>query len=267
MGSIPGLEEKIVEQYALEFKAREFFESAIDTFSQTIKKKKYLEALNQYRLVEVGLAAKGMKSWTALASLFFCGYEEDAAIVLRSLVDVVVEMKFISLDPKERAARFVDFSQIHRMRWLKQGKKHNIIESDERFRKIEADILRDAAPVFERRPKWKEKLPDKWTPENVAQKCEEIGEPMLYLSFMTGSMHMHPNVTTVDDYFVRGRRVRIKAEASVPKDSRAFIEGCLLIYRLLDHLDTVLNLRLASLGQSASEMIQTLAQGGGKVKS
>ncbi len=254
------LKEQIVKRFGLEVEARQFFESAISTFSEALDKR-HLEALTKYRMVEIGLALKGMKSWTALAALFFDGYEQDAAIVLRSLVDVVVDMKFISLDSEERASRFADFSQVHRMRWLRQGKKHNIVESDERYRKLEADILTDAAPVLKRRPKWQEKLPDKWTPENVAEKCEKIGEPMLYLSFMTGSMHMHPNVTTLNDYFIRhGAKLRAIAGPSVPRNSRTFIEGCLLLYRLLDHLNTVLHLELDSLGKPASEMIEKLAQ-------
>jgi len=149
---------EIIQRFGPEAEAREFYESLILAFTAKLGAR-HLGALSPYPKVEVGLGVKGMKSWRAVAHLFFGGFEEDAEIVLRSLVDVVVDMKFISLDPKERAQRFIDYQKIHGLRWLREGKKRLDVTRDEELPGIEAELNRDAADVLKRRPEWKRLLP------------------------------------------------------------------------------------------------------------
>jgi len=200
---------------------RDFYEYLIVTFVKELNKL-HLDILNPYPRVEVGLAAKGMKSWRAIAVLFFGGFQEDAEIVLRSLVDVVLDMRFISLDPKERAERFIDYREIHRLRFLRRGKELGIVTDEKEIERLEKSIMNDAADVLKRRPEWDGNLPKSWTSEDTATKARQVGEPMLYLTFMTGSTHTHPNVVGLENYFAQGEKsVEVLAGPRTPKDVRS----------------------------------------------
>ena len=66
---------------------------------------------------------------------------------------------------------------------------------------------------------------------------DEIGERLIYFSFMSGSSHTHPNPTTIPSYFspIGQGKLDIRVQPAVPKNAKAFMEGCIFLHRLVDH--------------------------------
>jgi len=224
----------------------EYFESMLSHADRELQRCR-IELLNPYPRVQVGLGAKGMKSWRAIVGSFFSGFEEDAEIVLRSLVDVVVDLKFIALDPEERAARFIDYQVIHRLRWYREGVKRLKLdepEKDPRLVKFLQDIASERDEVLRRRPKWAT-LPSSWTPERMPEKFDAINEPALYLTYMQGCAQTHPNVVALSRYFeIIGGRAKALFGPRFPATSRVIADATHFLVRLVGHLDDQMKLGL-----------------------
>jgi len=239
------IQERIESRFSQETELRKFFDGLICEFSSELRSR-YLDDLDLYRKVEVGLAIKGMKSWSAIACLFFGGFEEDAEIVLRSLVDVVIDMRFISLDPDTQAQRFIDYAAAHSRRWMREGKSRALITDAQELDRLEKDLEHRTQEVLARHPEWRERLPVTWSDKTTPQKVDAIGERIIYFTFMSGSLHTHPNPVAVADYFfpVGNGKVDFKVEPTVPAESKAFMEACIFLHRLLDHLNDVIHLKM-----------------------
>ncbi len=235
--------EEIGKRYDLEVKAHTFYEDLLGEMTRELNSR-HLAALNPHPRVELGLGLKGMKSWRAIAHLFFGGFAEDAEIVLRTLVDLVVDMKFISLDPNERAERFIDHQVVHRLRLFREGKQRRLVTGEAELARIEAQLGQEAAAVLKMRPEW-EKLPRSWSSEDTATKVAAIKEPMFYLTFMMGSALTHPSVASLERYFSHSEdAVEARPDPRVPKEPRVFIDSCVYLHTLIDHLNDVLHLDL-----------------------
>jgi hypothetical protein len=237
------IQEDIAQRFPKEAELHTFYDGLISDVSRELRSR-YLDHLENYRKVELGLGVKGMKSWRAITTLFFGGYEEDAEIVLRSLVDVVIDMKFISLDPDERARRFVDYTAVHLWRWMREAKARDLITDPAELDRLEKDLESRTQEVFTRRPEWKQRLPIGWSEKTTPQKVDEVGERLIYFSFMSGSQQTHPNPVSVADYFspVDSGKLDFKIEPTVPADSKVFMEACIFLHRLVDHLNDVIHL-------------------------
>lgn len=238
-----------IRQDPLLLEARAVFEKAVESVGQELKRC-YIERLDEYRRVQLGLAGKGMKSWRSIAALYFGGFEEDAEVVLRSLVEVVADMYFISLDPEKRAQRFRDFEVIHRLRWRKQGERLLDLSSPEdvqRLAIIDADIQREVAAVFARQPEWANRkgLPPWWANEDTATKFEKIGQAELYFHYMQGCTQSHPNIVALEGYFDwKEGRASLRVDPRQPKKAHAFADGCQFLHRVIWQLNQVMHLKL-----------------------
>jgi hypothetical protein len=259
--------ERDIRQDPLLLEARVFFEQMIESVGRALKGC-YLERLDEYRRVELGLAGKGMKAWRAICHLFFAGFEEDAGVVLRSLVEVVADMYFISLAPEKRAERFRDFEAIHRLRWRKAGDRLLDLSSPaaiERLAIIDADIKKDLDTVLARQPEWAVRiregkgLPLSWAAEGTATKFEKIGLALLYFNYMTGCTHSHPNIVALEGYFdwVDGRAI-LRVDSRQPKEAHAFADSCQFVHMAIQHLNEKLHLKLDAMLEEGKTIVERL---------
>jgi len=69
---------------------------------------------------------------------------------------------------------------------------------------------------------------------------------MVYLTFMMGSLHTHPNAVALKNYLRPADNLRliVLVEPHVPMDSRVFLESCIFLHRLIDHLNDVIHLEM-----------------------
>jgi hypothetical protein len=253
----PEVSSEILSVYKVEVELRNFYESLIGNVKDRLHQK-FIEHLSLYRKVEVGLAVKGMKTWMALSHLFFIGFPEDAEVLLRSLVDVVIDMRFISLEPEKSAQDFIDYQAAHRWRWLREAKRRSRTISSVTLAALEREIERECRDVFIRHPKWKTSPPISWSCDNTPAKLEKLvaahgeAERVQYFPFMAASSHTHPNAVTVRSYFFLNKgRADFKLDPSVPSDSRVFMDACYFLLLLLGHLDPIINLKLGPQLQEA----------------
>lgn len=242
-------QEQDIRKAPLILEARDFFEREIESVGLQLSDC-YIQHLDEYRRVELGLAGKGMKAWRSICHLFFGGFEEDAEVVLRSLVEVVADMYFISLDPQKRAQRFRDYEVIHRLRWRGAGDRLLELTSPEdiqRLALIDADIKRDVDVVFPRQPQWAnaERLPTQWADENTALKFEKIDMAILYFSFMKGCTQSHPNIVTLSGYFDWANdRPILRVDPRQPREAHAFADGCQFLHMVIWKLNEIMHLKL-----------------------
>jgi hypothetical protein len=242
--------------------ARAFFEQAIESVGRELKGAD-IQGLDIYPKVELGLAGKGMKSWRALCHLYFGGFEEDAEIVLRSLVEVVADMYFISLDPEKRAQRFRDYEVIHKLRWRRTGDRlPDFLTPDDlqRLIIIDADIKRDVDVVFARQPQWatRQGLPSSWD-EDTATKFVKIDQAILYFNFMKGCTQSHPNVVALESYFDwEEGRPTLRVDSMQPKKAHVLADGCQFLHMAIWKLNEVMNLKLDAMLQKGNPIVDRL---------
>lgn len=56
------------------------------------------------------------------------GFDEDASVILRTLVEIAITLGYISNKPDERADRFIEYEYINQYRLLQVIDKHFLIQ-------------------------------------------------------------------------------------------------------------------------------------------
>lgn len=259
--------EQDIRKDRLLLEARDFFERSIESVGRELGPR-YIEHLEEYQKVELGLAGKGMKAWRSICHLFFGGFEEDAEIVLRSLVEVVADMYFISLDPQKRAQRFRDYEAIHRLRWRRRGEMLLTPwdpQDVERLARIDSDIKQEVDTVLARQPQWAKRieegkgLPPQWADEDTATKFTKIGLDLLYFSYMKGCTQSHPNVVALEGYFDRedGRAI-LRVDSRPPRQAHALADGCQFLHLAIGHLNEIMHLKLEAAVVEGKHIVEQL---------
>jgi len=117
------------------------------------------------RLAIMLLAAKGVKTAHAIALLLTKGLIEDAAVLLRSMMEVVINMKYIAAS-KDRARAYLDYEAVARHKMTQVMKKQGYDVSS-----VEAE----RAAAYE---SVKDKFPDDykdWSQSSIRKMAKSVG--------------------------------------------------------------------------------------------
>ena len=152
-----------------------------------------------YKGVVQALTFKAIKTHRAIECLLEFGFVEDAVVLMRALLEIVINLLYIGREPESRATLYAEYDYV--LRW--QGHRAaEAVYGDEYSRQLasrqaEIDELRRE---YER---VKCNYPDKyrWSGESVRKMAEEVGGEKAYLSaYRMHSELVHSAPTTMNRY-------------------------------------------------------------------
>jgi hypothetical protein len=165
------------ERFRLEFMSQRVIDDVMDAMLERYREAMKLrggEEQELYRLVVGFCFAKAHKTFHATQRLCALGFGEDAAILLRSNINLLINMHFIlrNDNPVERCKEFIDYSVYERRRYI--------------------DSAHQAT-----QPDWMEKVgtqnPDemkarvkKWKDNTIKTRAKSMGDERFQLHYMQG---------------------------------------------------------------------------------
>ncbi|MEK3917714.1 DUF5677 domain-containing protein [Paenibacillus sp. FSL H7-0331] len=138
------------------------------------------------------------KSVLAFRMLVVSGFDEDASVVLRTLVELVIILAYISKKPEERVDRFIEFDFIAQYKLLQIVDKHypNTVISNERRNQIEDDY-RTYKHNYNRK--------DQWSDKTVYDMAVEVGMLFWYeMVYKIDSSYVHSNISASRGFMLEG---------------------------------------------------------------
>jgi hypothetical protein len=128
--------------------------------------------------------------------LVVSGFDEDASVLLRTMLEAAITLGYISKDPNLRVDRFVEYEYIAQYRLLKVMDKHYPTThiSNERRQTIYEDYTSN---------KHKFRREDQWSDKSIGQMAEEVGMTFWYdVVYKSGSSYVHSNITATRGFMI-----------------------------------------------------------------
>ncbi len=124
---IPHPSYSAIKQFPDLFKYFQFLNEVGDTLYKAFTSIKQIDGRNEnellYKNVVNILSMKGLKTLRAIQCLLNSGYIEDASILLRSLIEILVTLKYIRKDPEKYANLYSEYRHVSAKRKIKKAKK------------------------------------------------------------------------------------------------------------------------------------------------
>jgi len=162
--------------------------------------------------------ALGKAHKTHRAILILCGqgYGEDAAVLLRTLLELAIDVRYMKLDPGEdRGQRWLDYYWVTRYEFSRTAAKSSLAEFDDvrqeiqQHPEVQERIEAEARRVQQRWKFWKDEhkgnlvRPGNWHGSNTRQIPREIGWELSYdLVYSQTSLLSHTSVRAANDYLM-----------------------------------------------------------------
>ena len=175
---------------------------------------------------------KAFKTAQALRLLFFSGYDEDAQVLLRVLVEQAIVIRWVHLkDSNNRATAYARYLGERQYRLMKEARKvipdlklpdsltRGIERAHEEYRKLGTD--------------------EQWfhMTRHIASLAADVGMGSSYLPHMVGSDYIHSNPTRERDYVRRsGDEVHFNSAACMPDNA---LTAAVAVHHLLLVVDVV----------------------------
>jgi hypothetical protein len=138
------------------------------------------------------------KTLLAFRMLVVSGFDEDASILLRTLVEAAITLGYISKEPNQRVSRFIEYEHIAQYNLLNIMDKHypETDISDER-RKTIIDEYQQIQHNFSRKTQWSDK--------SISQMAEEVGMTFWYdVVYKPESSYVHSNISATRGFMIDG---------------------------------------------------------------
>ncbi|HDP69994.1 MAG TPA: hypothetical protein ENN38_04195 [Actinobacteria bacterium] len=133
------------------------------------------EPSTTFEKITILFFAKSRKTYWAISTLAGRGFGEDAGILLRSLLENLIDLYWISIEPKERSKRFLDFASFtyrEGFKKLEEDKLHKH-RGEQVSLQIKEEVLRDCQKIDARILKSFQKY-RKWAPMGRREMAKEI---------------------------------------------------------------------------------------------
>ena len=129
---------------------------------------------NNYRSLVAFFAGKACKTHKAIVILAMHGYGQDAGILLRSFLNLVINACWISKDPAERVAQFTEYDWILRSRCPGRSADDLARLTDEARRQVAAIDPEIEKKACEAKQKYKYG-PRGWSGKTIEKMAAEVG--------------------------------------------------------------------------------------------
>lgn len=160
-----------------------------------------------YKLSTDFLLRKSFKSYCALQELLFLGYVQDAAVILRSILENLISTLYINKrDEESRARLFMEYGwvvkkqQIDKIeKLLMKGASHSSVKNNLQR------SLPDKSKILPEYNRVKNNYPNeyKWAGISLAQMAEEVGLGLDYeLEYWYYSLLTHPSADSSREYAI-----------------------------------------------------------------
>lgn len=138
------------------------------------------------------------KSLLALRMLVVSGFDEDASIILRTLVEMTITLGYISKEPEQRTVRYTEYEYILQYKLLGVMDKHypEAVVDKERRKQIEQDYQLHKHK-FDRK--------DQWSDKTIAKMAEELNMTFWYDAvYKLDSGYVHSNISATRGFMLEG---------------------------------------------------------------
>jgi hypothetical protein len=155
------------------------------------------ELEDMYKRTCVYFLAKATKTHWALHHLIGACLLEDARVLVRCLVELVIILRYIGQDSNERCPLFVDYGVIPYWKVLNAAKDRSdfkLLRLPENQSKLEA-LRKKYERVKPRYPK-----PWWWSGVSVAEMAKQVGMETDYIFYRWDSGYVHSGAGTAQDY-------------------------------------------------------------------
>ncbi|MFH1900846.1 MAG: DUF5677 domain-containing protein [Candidatus Omnitrophota bacterium] len=203
--------EKNGDQIRLNSRLLDLVDSAIENIN---KRNMRAQSLGLFKGIVLVLFARCRKQFKAVQILCKEGYGEDACLILRSMINALIDISYIKTDPMKLAKRYVEFD------WIAKKKKLNILNKYPSSESVslpskkhglsEKDILKEAKQFNEDFPDGSRR--SDWSGLKIEEKARKAKNNtlMLYdMGYRYYSDFDHSNIMSlsshVDDSTTKGK--------------------------------------------------------------
>ncbi|MEW9702954.1 DUF5677 domain-containing protein [Paenibacillus sp. SI8] len=188
------------------------------------------------------------KSVLSFRMLVVLGFDEDASIILRTLVESVITLGYISNKPEERIDRFIEYEYIAQYKLLQVIDKHysSTIISEERRSQIEQDYELH-------KQKFKNKA--QWSDKKISEMAEEIGMNFWYEAvYKYDSSYVHSNISATRGFMLEGTEGLLLAVGPQVFNATDLVSKVSELSRI------ILYIGLKNIGIDTTELLETWSE-------
>lgn len=178
----------------------------------------------------LGFLGKSTKTYASIQLLGSHGFGEDAAVLLRSLMETVVTATFMAEQPEDRANLFADFDHMIRKRFLDEIEELAVLPVGQ----LE-EVKPEVTAAYER---VEGRYPDKlnWSGKSLRAMARDTGLAWHYtVVFRLSSDFVHASPSGIDHFLIDepGDRRRVMMDPGDEWIEQALIAGAELYARVL----------------------------------
>ncbi len=211
---------------------------------------------------------KAYKTQGAILLLCQQGYGQDASILLRSIVDLLITLLYILKEPTNgRMQRYFDYDWILRKKMFDYGKtKPDILQQLEE-RSVLQNTQDDSIEKIEEMAKKAQELHkysnNRWSEQSVAEMAEEVGRVDLYRTvYKLQSQLIHTAPRTMNEYVKQegnGFIIEVGQNEKWVEETLVATFDC--IYNLIGEFDKLLQLGFAKrLDEIAQDYLKVVGE-------
>jgi hypothetical protein len=153
----------------------------------------------QYKIITLFFFIKSWRTFQSIRLLCSKKLSEDADILLRSLFEAVVNLKYISLDWQKRIELFIGYDYVQRQKLLDKLKTLGDPLAD-RILQSSPEVVRE---VLDEYSKLKDDYPNtlRWSGKSIEAMAKDVGLEKHYIIYRLLSDHVHPSPRATLKYF------------------------------------------------------------------
>lgn len=195
------------------------------------------------------LYAKAIKTYYAIYTLSIQGYGGDALILLRSLLDIKINMKYIWYADLSIADRFFEYENYSKYNYImsKLDEEPNFIKSYNK-KLFDFDVISEAAKLFPK--KYPKGNPNNWSGisikgmiDSLPEKEKEEEEKAYKTVYRLTSAYVHSNVIALRAYLSKGSIFNIAPDTG--HIETAYTGAVLLLDKILSLWQQFMHVKLS----------------------
>jgi hypothetical protein len=156
----------------------------------------------QYKIITLFFFIKSWRTFQSIRLLCSKKLSEDADILLRSLFEVVVNLKYISMDWQKRIELFIGYDYVQRQKLLDKLKTLGDPLAD-KILQSSPEVVREVLNVYS---KLRDDYPNmlRWSNKSIEAMAKDVGLEKHYIIYRVLSDHVHPSPRATLKYFSQG---------------------------------------------------------------
>lgn len=213
-------------------------------------------SLSRFQILAHLIFGRSVTSFCSTKLLAKEGYGFDAMVIVRTIVENLITLEYINLEPDYRAQLFYNYIHVIKYRRLQNGKllhKGSLI-SYEQESKIKENYYRVEGCY-----------PNKhsWSGKPLRNMAEEVSENMPWiisyylLPYVFGSSYVHGNIDALFNYFEETEAgIKIRGGAPSPKETnKALVTAVISLMTIVQRVCEILNCDVPEEGESLIQEI------------